>query len=350
MPYSVKFVLDTWLKLTTDQGSKLPDSQRQYIESGTELPLAAYSLVGNHLRITLGQDDEGKQIFFKGRNTWFVYEPAVDILRDGEEINLFPPTTDDEPSVLQLRIKSDTWFKLNTDQSSALPDGQKCLVKANTTMPLNSYTLDGYHLKLALGQDQDGKQIHLQGRNTWYVYAAHVEVLQAGKVVNLSQPATAALARSTGQINEKQINEKGLHLLKSFEGLELKAYLDAVGVWTIGYGTTRGVRPGMQITEAEAEAFLRDDLRKFEQAVSSSIQAPLNSDQFSALVSFTYNVGAGALASSTLRRVLNQNNYSAAAEEFLRWNKGGGRVLAGLTRRRRAERALFLGEDYTAFL
>ncbi|MGP1382530.1 MAG: lysozyme [Thainema sp.] len=342
MSYSVKFVLDTWLKLTTDQGATLPDSQRQYIEAGTELPLAAYSLVGNHLRMTLGQNNEGQQIFFKGRNTWFVYEPAVDILRNGEEINLFPPTTDDEPSIFQLKIKSDTWFKLNTDQSSALPDGQKYLVRANTTMPLNSYTLDGSHLKLALGQDGDGQQIHLQGRNTWYVYALHVEVLQEGRPVQLSQPA---VLQSTGQINDK-----GLHLLKSFEGLRLKAYLDAVGVWTIGYGTTRGVRPGMQITKAEAEALLRDDLRKFEQAVSSNIQVPLNSDQFSALVSFTYNVGAGALASSTLRRLLNQNNYSTAAEEFLRWNKGGGRVLAGLTRRRRAERALFLGEDYRVFL
>lgn len=344
MSYSVKFVLDTWLKLTTDQGSKLPDNQKQYVEAGTELPLAAYSLVGNHVRITLGQDDEGKQLFFQGRNTWFVYEPAIEILHKGEEVQLFPPTTDNEPSLLHLKIKSDTWLKLSTDQSSALPDGQKYLVKANTVMPLTSYTLDGYHLKLALGQNQDGQQVHLYGRNTWYVYALHVEVLQDGKPINLVQPA-ATTARSTGQINEK-----GLHLLKSFEGLRLKAYLDAVGVWTIGYGTTRGVRPGMQITEAEAEAFLRDDLRKFEQAVASSIQVPLDSDQFSALVSFTYNVGAGALASSTLRRVLNQSNYSAAAEEFLRWNKGGGRVLAGLTRRRRAERALFLGEDYKAFL
>ncbi len=350
MPYSVKFVLDTWLKLTTDQGSKLPDSQRHYIESGTELPLAAYSLVGDHLRITLGQDEEGQQIFFQGRNTWFVYEPAVDVLRDGQEINLFPPTPDNKPSVLQVRIKSDTWFKLNTDQSSALPDGQKCLVKANTTLPLNSYTLDGYHLKLALGQDQDGKQVHLQGRNTWYVFAPHVEILEAGKSINLSHLTATSTASAATNQSTGRINEKGLHLLKSFEGLRLKAYLDAVGVWTIGYGTTRGVRPGMQITEAEAEAFLRNDLRIFEQAVLSNVQAPLNSDQFSALVSFTYNVGAGALASSTLRRVLNQKDYQTAANEFLRWNKGGGRELAGLTRRRRAERALFLGEDYTAFL
>ncbi|PSB66784.1 muraminidase, partial [filamentous cyanobacterium CCP1] len=94
----------------------------------------------------------------------------------------------------------------------------------------------------------------------------------------------------------RQINAKGLRLLKAFEGLRLEAYLDPVGVWTIGYGTTSGVFPGMRITEAQAEAFLRRDLARFERAVSDLITVPLNEDQYSALVSFTYNVGEGALA------------------------------------------------------
>ncbi|PSB22895.1 muraminidase [filamentous cyanobacterium CCP2] len=148
----------------------------------------------------------------------------------------------------------------------------------------------------------------------------------------------------------RQINAKGLRLLKAFEGLRLEAYLDPVGVWTIGYGTTSGVFPGMRITEAQAEAFLRRDLARFERAVSDLITVPLNEDQYSALVSFTYNVGEGALAGSTLRRLLNQRDYQGAADQLLRWNRGDAGELPGLTRRRRAERALFLGQDYTVFL
>jgi GH24 family phage-related lysozyme (muramidase) len=106
----------------------------------------------------------------------------------------------------------------------------------------------------------------------------------------------------------------------------------------------------MQITEAQAEGFLRRDLRRFEATVADLVSVSLNDDQFSALVSFTYNVGEGAFEDSTLRRLLNQRDYQGAADQFLRWNLGDGVELPGLTRRRRAERALFLGQDYTAFL
>ncbi|MEO0352603.1 MAG: lysozyme [Cyanobacteria bacterium P01_A01_bin.15] len=139
-------------------------------------------------------------------------------------------------------------------------------------------------------------------------------------------------------------------MIKSFEGLRLKAYQDAVGVWTIGYGTTRGVRPGQEISEAQAEALLKSDLNRFERDVSQAVRVSINDNQFSALVSFTYNVGSGALRSSTLLRKLNSRDIYGAANEFPRWNRAGGRVLAGLTRRRNAERALFLGQDYRRFL
>ncbi|MBW4657446.1 MAG: glycoside hydrolase family protein [Drouetiella hepatica Uher 2000/2452] len=150
--------------------------------------------------------------------------------------------------------------------------------------------------------------------------------------------------------SDGSINSKGLNVLKSFEGLRLDSYLDPVGVWTIGYGTTSGIRAGMRITEAQAESYLKQDLDRFERAVKSAVKVSLNSDQFSALVSFTYNVGEGALNSSTLLRKLNQGDYQGAANEFARWNKGDGVELPGLTRRRSAEKALFLGQDYTAFL
>jgi GH24 family phage-related lysozyme (muramidase) len=151
--------------------------------------------------------------------------------------------------------------------------------------------------------------------------------------------------------SDGKISQKGIDLVKSFEGGPyLEAYKDPVGVWTIGYGTTSGVKSGMRITKAQAEQYLREDLNQFEKAVKDNVKVALNTDQFSALVSFTYNVGEGALASSTLLRLLNQGDYKGAADQFLRWNKGGGQELPGLTRRRNAERAMFLGQDYTAFL
>lgn len=159
--------------------------------------------------------------------------------------------------------------------------------------------------------------------------------------------------RRTGSAytGSKRTNSNGLLLIKSFEGLRLQAYRDAVGVWTIGYGTTRNVRPGMRISEAEAEQFLQQDLNRFEQAINEAVKVPINDNQFSALVSFTYNVGSGAFRSSTLLKMLNQRrNLRATADQFPRWNRAGGRVLAGLTRRRNAERALFLGEDFHKFL
>ena len=169
---------------------------------------------------------------------------------------------------------------------------------------------------------------------------------------------TGALGSSTGgtaaadnrAAGPKRTNKNGLLLIKSFEGLRLRAYKDAVGIWTIGYGTTRNVRPGMTISEDQAVSFLQEDLSRFEKAINDSVRVPINDNQFSALASFTYNVGPGAFRSSTLLRKLNGGDIRGAADELLRWDKAGGRPLAGLTRRRKAERSLFLGEDFHEFL
>ena len=166
----------------------------------------------------------------------------------------------------------------------------------------------------------------------------------------MPRPTTTSESASPSSSTSRQTNASGVNLIKSFEGLRLKAYQDAVGVWTIGYGTTRGVKPGQEISEAQAEALLKTDLNRFEQAVNQAVRVPINDNQFAALVSFTYNVGSGALRSSTLLRKLNYRDTYGAANEFPRWNRAGGRVLAGLTRRRNAERALFLGQDYRKFL
>ena len=140
----------------------------------------------------------------------------------------------------------------------------------------------------------------------------------------------------------RKINVAGLQLIKSFEGVKLRSYKDSVGVWTIGYGHTDNVEPGDVITEAEAEGYLRDDLDDAERAVDAYVTVPLSDNQFAALVSFVFNLGPTAFNRSTLLKVLNQRNYKQAANEFLKWNRAGGKILAGLVRRREAERNLFL--------
>ncbi|MDX7034691.1 lysozyme [Enterobacter roggenkampii] len=144
-----------------------------------------------------------------------------------------------------------------------------------------------------------------------------------------------------------QTSDKGIALIKQFEGCKLTAYQDSVGVWTIGYGWTKPVdgkpiRAGMTIKQETAERLLKTGLVSYENDVSRLVKVDLTQGQFDALVSFTYNLGARSLTTSTLLRKLNAGDYAGAADEFLRWNKAGGKVLNGLTRRREAERALFL--------
>lgn len=143
----------------------------------------------------------------------------------------------------------------------------------------------------------------------------------------------------------QQINQEGLNLIKEFEGLSLTSYKDPVGIWTIGYGHIKTAKPGMVITEKQAEDLLRADLKEAEQAVNKFVQVPLNSNQFSALVSFVFNLGAGNFKSSTLLRELNKGNYIGASVQFERWVYAGGKILNGLIRRRKAESKLFLKEE-----
>lgn len=139
-----------------------------------------------------------------------------------------------------------------------------------------------------------------------------------------------------------QINDLGLKLIKDFEGFKPKAYKDLVGKWTIGYGFVKGVKPGDIITKEEADEELLDTLKLFEIGVETFVDVPLTGNQFSALVCLAYNVGLGNLKGSTLLKKLNSKDYAGAAEQFQRWNRAGGEVVSGLTRRRNAERLLFL--------
>ena len=136
---------------------------------------------------------------------------------------------------------------------------------------------------------------------------------------------------------------RDVELIKESEGLRLVAYLPTPDdVWTIGYGHTKTAKPGMKITHAEAEALLLQDLAWVEAAIDMYVQVPLNQNQYDALASFTYNLGATALRKSTLLRLLNAGDYDGAADQLPRWNKQKGKVLNGLTKRRQKERALFL--------
>ena len=147
-----------------------------------------------------------------------------------------------------------------------------------------------------------------------------------------------------------QTSDNGLALIKKSEGFRGNAYPDpATGgkPYTVGYGTTvypsgMPVKLGDKVTEQQADAYLRNDVKKFESAVSNAVKVKLTKGQFDALVSFTYNVGPANMASSTLIKKLNAGDVNGAADEFPRWNKAAGKVMAGLTTRRADERALFL--------
>lgn len=141
-----------------------------------------------------------------------------------------------------------------------------------------------------------------------------------------------------------RISEAGVDLIKAFEGCKLEAYKCPAGIWTIGYGHTgSNVTSGLSIDEQEAESLLYDDLVKFEDGVNKlTCELDITQGMFDALVCFSYNVGLGNLAKSTLLKLLKQNKVLEASEQFKVWNKAGGKELAGLTRRRNAEAELFL--------
>lgn len=147
----------------------------------------------------------------------------------------------------------------------------------------------------------------------------------------------------------RQINQSGLELIKCFEGFRSKAYLDAVHIPTIGYGATHyedGTKVTLndpEITQERGLQLLKNLLNtEFCSKVERLIKVQVTDNQFSAIVSFAYNVGIGNFQQSTLLRCLNAKNYNDAAEEFKRWNKAGGIVLPGLVKRRQAEKELFL--------
>lgn len=137
-------------------------------------------------------------------------------------------------------------------------------------------------------------------------------------------------------------SERGIALIKKHEGFSPKAYYCPAGKLTIGFGTTSGVRAGMSVTKEEAHTLLQRDLRRFEAAITELVTVHLSQEQFDALVSLVYNIGAAAFAKSTLLKRLNEGKYRDAAVQFTKWVYSKKKKLPGLVTRRQAEKALFL--------
>lgn len=147
--------------------------------------------------------------------------------------------------------------------------------------------------------------------------------------------------------DEMHISPSGIDLICNFEGLRLKAYDDGVGVWTIGFGTTKypngiRVKKGDTCTLDQAKAYMQNDLKSFEQTVNKAVTVQLNQNQFDALVSLAYNIGTNAFSKSTLVKKLNSNDIRGAADQFDLWVNAGGERMQGLVNRRTVEKALFL--------
>lgn len=142
------------------------------------------------------------------------------------------------------------------------------------------------------------------------------------------------------------ISEKGLNLIKKFEGLMLNAYRDQAGILTIGYGHTGDVKLGQVIDQEKADEYLENDLNNTQSFINEHVICELNQNQYDALCSLVFNIGSGNFEKSTLFKLLNSSEYERASREFIRWNKitvnDVKEVSAGLTKRRYEEQQLFL--------
>lgn len=147
-----------------------------------------------------------------------------------------------------------------------------------------------------------------------------------------------------------ELSQNGLNFIKAHEGLRLYAYQDSGGIWTIGYGTTTAagvgtIKEGMRITEAVAEMWLHKSLASYEATVNKGMTREATQNQYDAMVSLCYNIGAGGFLKSTVLRKFNAGDFEGAMKAFALWNKAGGKVLDGLIKRRRDEAALFSKPD-----
>lgn len=226
--------------------------------------------------------------------------------------------------ILDAFTTADTVFKKNYVAPAAeVPVSHKLNVRRGTRFQVLAVRDAGdSHLTVTFDRN-----LGVQHWNTWNVFRDHIEIDVPGQ--NL-----------TG--DRRRVSDAAIALIQEFEGFSSAAYRCPAGVWTIGYGFTKGVQPGDTISEERAIARLREELASYERAVEALLTQAANQNQFDALVSLCFNIGAGAIARSSVIKRHNRGQFLRAADAFLLWNKGGGRVLPGLVRRRHAERALYL--------
>ena len=146
--------------------------------------------------------------------------------------------------------------------------------------------------------------------------------------------------------NKMKISENGLELIKKFEGCETTAYQDSVGVWTIGFGHTKGVEEGQTCSIEDAESMLADEMDEYEGYINNMVKVELQQHEFDALVAWVYNLGPTNLGESTMLKVLNGGQFDRGPDEMNRWPRAGGEILEGLVRRRQAESLMFQDLDW----
>ena len=146
--------------------------------------------------------------------------------------------------------------------------------------------------------------------------------------------------------NKMKISENGLELIKKFEGCETTAYQDSVGVWTIGFGHTKGVEEGQTCSIEDAESMLADEMDEYEGYINNMVKVELQQHEFDALVAWVYNLGPTNLGESTMLKVLNEGQFDRVPDEMNRWTRAGGKILEGLVRRRQAESLMFQDLDW----
>jgi lysozyme len=195
--------------------------------------------------------------------------------------------------------------------------------------------------------DEDNDQLILKQDGYLPGSNEHTVTDETGNTVTSTDSTPSSEDVGLNPAGTYTISSDGIALIKQFEGLKLNAYQDSVGVWTIGYGTTTingvAVYPGQTITEAQAEQYLQEHFTtSVYPIIRSRTKAPVTQSMFDGLCCLTYNIGSGNYGKSTLLGELNSTKYLDAATAFLDWNKAGGQVLSGLTRRRSAEKNLFL--------
>lgn len=264
-----------------------------------------------------------------------------------------------------IRAKVDTWFKLSPAQGSSLSDNEKDFFKAGTSLPIAAYIAELGHIKVTLGKDDQGQQVFVKGRNTWYLYEGAVELLQNGQVITVTAPVAAAPTTAAGGTVAGNIPSAGVELIKQFEGYEkqlpdgrAEAYADPIYGWevpTIGYGTTvypdgSKVQPGDIITRQQAEEYLINHIEHSTKADMESIPtwAMMNENQRSALYSFAYNLGSGFYGNDNFQSITRVcdatdrwNDKAWITEQFVKYRNPGTAAEAGLRRRREAEADLF---------